>query len=213
MGTRANPVPLQFVALRKEDFQSESGIAAFNLQLQQIVNALNEGNGSVSRVSLPHGVDVRGSTISNVGDPKNPTDAVSQGHVSTNYGAPTLRPQLDIGGKETLKGLSYLYGWQQTNQAAVATIPQTYSGQQSFTLFGLVIKIGHSGTIPSGSPGLVVTFTNPFPTQLESAVAVDDFAAGGTRNISVVAASSNQNQLLLWSDGAGAGAFWIATGY
>jgi len=208
VGTRGNPVPLQFTAFRKEDFQSESGIAAFNLQLQQIVNALNEGNGSVSRVSLPYGVDVRGSTISNVGDPKNPTDAVSQGHVSTNYGAPTLRPQLDIGGKQTLKGLTYLYAQQPTTAAAIARLPtNNYSGSGSIDLFGAIIQFGLIANMDTAV--FPMNFPSAFPTACQSIVCA---TTGPTDRITYVVSFST-SQFTLANNGTGAGATWIACGW
>lgn len=105
---RNAPVPLQYSPVTKDDFSTEPGVARFNQQIVQIVDALNKGNGVAGPVVMPKGADVRGSTITGLGTPSDPSDAVSLGHASTNYGAPAVGPQLDIGGKNALRGLTGL---------------------------------------------------------------------------------------------------------
>jgi cytoskeletal protein CcmA (bactofilin family) len=77
---------------------------------------------------------------------------------------------------------------------------------------GLILKWGHSGTIPDGSPGLNVSFPVGFPSSCFVVVASDDFASGGSRIISVVSGSISRTGFQLWSDGSGDAAYWIAIG-
>lgn len=204
------PKPIQFTPFKASDFASDSGVAFINQTLSQLTTTLNAFVGAGGPTVLPAGADLQGSTLTGVGSPTSPSDAVPLGHANSAYGAEAQRPQLDIGGKYALKGLTGL--WSVVAQLQNGQ-PGSYAGGESVSLFGLVLKFGHSGTIPDGSPGLDIVFAQPFPTALKAAVAVDDFAAGGTRNISVVAAGSNNTKIQLWSDGSGAGAFWIAAGY
>ena len=105
---RNAPVPVQYSPATKDDFSTEAGIARFNQQMVQIVNALNRGNGVAGPVVMPNGADVNGATVTGLGAPSGPSDAVSLGHASSNYGAPAVGPQLDLGGKNALKGLTNL---------------------------------------------------------------------------------------------------------
>lgn len=102
-------LPLQYSPFRAEQFQTKEGISAFNLQWQQVINAINGATGNNGPAIIPGGVDVQGGSITGLGDPKGPTDAVSAGHASANYGSVAVGTQLDIGGQNTLKGLAYAY--------------------------------------------------------------------------------------------------------
>ena len=206
------PLPLQFSAFTEKHFSTPDGVASVNLLIQQMVNAINAGNGSAGRVSLPEGIDVAGKTITGVGAPASDSDAISSGHAQSQFSPQVLQPKFDIGGSHALKGLSYVFGQVGSFQATLKGA-QYDSSSGSSNLFGMVVKIGHSGTIPSGIPGLIVTFAEDFPHACQCVVAVDDFAAGGTRNISVVGSSVTAHQFKLWSDGSGAGAFWAAFGW
>jgi hypothetical protein len=103
------PRQVQFTAMRKEDLQSDEGVSFFNQQMSEIVRAINQANGTAGQVVLNQGVDVAGSTVTGLGAPSNPTDAVSLGHANGNYGPAAVGPQLDLGGSSTLKGLSGVY--------------------------------------------------------------------------------------------------------
>jgi hypothetical protein len=81
------------------------------------------------------------------------------------------------------------------------------------TVGSTLFAAGHTGTIPNGTPGLVVAFLTPFPTACTAVVAVDDFGAGASRAISVPSSSVTQTGFTVWATGAGAGgAYWIAMG-
>lgn len=157
------PRPVQFPVLRKEQFATDEGVAYFNLAMSQIVNAINQNNGQAGAVVLPSGVDVQGSSVTGLGAPSDPTDAVSLGHSNTNYGAPAVAPQLDIGGKNTLKGLAYCY--QQVKKLNAA--PGTTSGSNSNGAWVIDAQgnITQRGVIADlGSGDYDVTFPIPFTT-------------------------------------------------
>ena len=104
-----NPMPIQFTPFTEAHFKTPEGIAFVNLQMSQIVNALNRGTGQAGPVVLPSGVDVAGATVSGLGAPQSDSDAVSLGHSNANYGPAAVSQQLDLGGTSTLKGLSNIY--------------------------------------------------------------------------------------------------------
>ena len=146
-------IPIQYTPFTAEHFSTPEGVAFVNLQMQQMVNAINAGNGAAGRVALPNGVDMKGSTVSNVGAPTSESDAISSGHAEAKYSAASVSPSLDIGGKNALKGLSYLYEWQQSNAQLSAgvsgtiTIPKLTSG-------------GTNGSI-TVTKGIITAFKNP----------------------------------------------------
>lgn len=115
-----NPLPIQFTPFTKEHFESTEGLSFVNLQFSQIIDALNANNGVAGRVTLPNGIDVKGATVTGVGAPQNPTDAVSNEHVQQNYSSEKVSSDLDIGGKNALKGLTALTS--QLSQGASGTI-------------------------------------------------------------------------------------------
>jgi hypothetical protein len=101
------PIPIQAIQLTPSDMQDPT-LGRLNNLLAQITQAANASNGSTGRTQLPAGVDVAGSTVTGLGAPQNPSDAVSAEHVAANYSAASLRAQLDIGGPQALKGLTLL---------------------------------------------------------------------------------------------------------
>ena len=203
--------PVQFTPFTPDHFSSPSGIAFFNQWASQIVTELNRGSGQSGPVAIHAGIDLGGAKLTGLSTtPTDPSDAVSLAHADANYSPAVNSPALDIGGKNALKGLTSLFLKVGQVQAG---LPNNYTGGGAVNLFGLIIQLGHSGTIPDGSPGLLVPFPTPFLNACQSVVAVDDFAGGGTRNISVVAADTTTTQFRLWSDGSGAGAYWIAAGW
>ena len=118
-----NPMPLQLTPFRKEQFQSDEGIEFFNQTMAQITNAINRGTGQAGAVVIPAGIDVAGSTVTGLGTPSGPTDAISSGHAQANYGAPASSQALDIGGSNTLKGLAFVYSQTHNNAPLIAAIP------------------------------------------------------------------------------------------
>lgn len=206
-----HPQPVQWISLKKEDFEHEPGIAFINQQIQQIVDAINGNNGVAGTVVLPHGVDVRGASVTGLAAPSHPSDAVSAGHADANYGGASVSRQLDLGGKNTLKGLASVYQFQTQNASAITSIPATaYAGGESFTLFGMVLKRGHTGTFTGTQP---VTFGHAFPTACVGAWAVDDYASAAQRQMSVNQATVTASGFTIVSSGSGNGAYWLAIGY
>ena len=102
-------VPLQFTPWRKEQFESREGIDFFNQSQQQIVNMLNYLMGHSGAVEFPAGIDMAGANIKGLAVPAGPSDAVPAGHAESNYGASSVSPKLDVGGSNSLKGVSSLF--------------------------------------------------------------------------------------------------------
>lgn len=117
-----NPMPIQYTPFTLKHFQTPEGIAFVNLQMSQIVNAINRGTGQAGPVVIPAGLDVAGASVTGLGAPSDPSDAVSLSHAQGNYAAPSVGPQLDIGGSNTLKGLAYCYGQTKANNTAIAEL-------------------------------------------------------------------------------------------
>ena len=117
-----NQMPIQYTPFTKEHFQTKEGIAFVNLQMSQIVNALNRGTGQSGPVVIPAGVDVAGGSVTGLGTPSNPSDAVSLGHAQGNYGPAAVAPNLDLGGTHTLKGLAAVYASVQPGANVSGTI-------------------------------------------------------------------------------------------
>lgn len=156
-----NSLPIQYTPFRKEDLQSDGGIAFFNQQLQQIVNAVNIGQGHAGKVVIPNGIDVNGATISGVGTPKAPSDAVSQGHAESNYSAPAVAPKLDIGGPNALKGLTGVTIQANKSTADVTAIQAQLAAGVSGTI--TIPKLTGGGTNGSitVTGGIITAFVNP----------------------------------------------------
>lgn len=111
-----NPTtPFQSVQLKLSDLQ-EPGLPFLNSLLTQIQQQVNELTGASGKTILSSGVDVSGSTISNVGEPVSPADAISKSHAEANYSAAALAPQLESGGKTSLKTFRALNSKSQQEQ-------------------------------------------------------------------------------------------------
>jgi hypothetical protein len=103
----ASVTPIQFQHLSAEDFKDPTA-GTFNLWASQLTNLVNNIAGSAGRTMLPAGVDVAGSTVSGIGEPSSPSDAVSKAHAEANYSAAALAPQLEAGQKNSLKTMRRL---------------------------------------------------------------------------------------------------------
>ena len=138
---KSQPRPIQFTPFRKEQFQSDEGISFFNMQMAQIVNAVNRGSGQAGQVVNPAGFDVAGGTVTGLGSPTEPGDAVSLAHSQANYGASAVGSQLDLGGSQTLKGLAYVYSVVQPGNGVSGTIviPKLTTTNGSITVVNGVI--------------------------------------------------------------------------
>ncbi len=145
MAKAPNPMPLQFPVMRKEQFATDSGVSFFNLQMAQVVDAINQITGQRGPAVLPAGIDVAGGKITGLGAPTSPTDAISAGHAESKYSPTATAPALDIGGKNSLKGLSAVYGIVQPGIGVSGTLtlaPLTSGGSTgSITIQnGIIVK-------------------------------------------------------------------------
>lgn len=208
-----NPVPIQQPLFREEDFNPENKFSFINQWATQITLAANIANGAVGPTILPKGIDVQGGKVTGLPAPTHPSDAISAGHASSQFSAPTLSPQLDIGGKSTLKGLSYLYNWQQTNQSAIQNAinltPTPYTGAANFfTIAGFIIQFGFIANMDTAV--FPMNFPEPFPNACLALVPV---TTGPTDRITYISVLPTATQFTLANNGTGAGAYWIAVGW
>lgn len=140
--------PIQFSPLTKQDLE-DPNLGLVNAIFQQMANGINAGNGSGGKTVLPAGIDVQGATVSGVGAPKNPSDAVSKGHAEENYSAAALAPQLEGSGKYSLKTMRRLGD---TNQQETSS---TY-----LNLLSNTTPTANTSIVTAGAPsGGSVTFT------------------------------------------------------
>jgi hypothetical protein len=128
----ATPLPIQRVQFTAKDFAENPG--SVNVTLNQVIGAIQSLQGSSGPSVLPSGIDVAGSTITGLAAPTSPSDAISAGHAANQYSASSLGPQLDIGGKNALKGLTGL------------TITSNSQGT-SITQIQAVLAVGISSTV------------------------------------------------------------------
>jgi hypothetical protein len=154
-------MPIQFPVLRKEDFSSDSGLAVVNQHFAQIATFLNALTGVAGPTTLPSGVDVQGATVTGIGAPSGPTDAISFGHAQSQYSSSAQAPNLDIGGKNTLKGLAYTYQQVQANGPAIAAIQAQLAGGVSGTITLAALTVGGTSGSITVTNGVITAFVNP----------------------------------------------------
>ena len=154
----STPLPIQRYEVTTEDFKSPARLNVFLSQLTGAVQAL-QGTGGPS--ILPSGIDVQGSTVSGLGSPKNPTDAISSEHAQGNFSAPVIGPQLDIGGKHALKGLTGLQMSANNLQAAVAAIQAALAAGASGTVPLAKLTVGGSNGSLTVVGGVITAIVNP----------------------------------------------------
>lgn len=170
----ANTVkPIQFTQFTSKDFQDES-LGYFNNVMQQMANAINAANGATGKTVLPSGIDVQGSTVSGIGEPKTPTDAVSKLHAEANYSASALAPKLEAGGSHSLKTMRRLNDTNQSEQNStfLKQLANTTPTANSTIVTGSTSGGSSTITVPAGfhqypdgtvRPFATATFTIPNP--------------------------------------------------
>lgn len=135
-------LPIQTVQLKQDDLKDPT-LGQLNNLFASLQNQINALSGAAGKTVLPQGVDTQGSTVTNVGEPTGPTDAVSKGHAEANYSAQALAPKLESGGSTGLKSYRALNSksQQETNSVFLQSIMNTAPTANSSIL---------SATTPSG---------------------------------------------------------------
>lgn len=100
--TSARALPIQSLQLKNSDLEQD-GLPTLNNYLTQVQDQINRLSGATGPTELPSGVDVRGATLTGLGQPQSPTDAVSLAHAEDNYSAAALSPKLEASGSSPLK--------------------------------------------------------------------------------------------------------------
>lgn len=103
--------PISQPQLRPEDLKDPGVLNTIIQQMQTQINALS---GAQGKTQLPAGAELGGSTISGLGVPQTPTDAISLTHAETNYSAAALAPKLEAGGTNSLQSYRALNSKAQT---------------------------------------------------------------------------------------------------
>lgn len=147
------PLPIQASQIKLEDLQ-QPGVPFLNQLLAQHQNVINYLLGAAGKTILPSGIDVAGATVSGVGAPQSPTDAVSKAHAEANYSAAAIAPQLESGGKFSLKTVRNLNSKAQSesNTTYLNRISNTTPTCNTSTI---------SATAPSGG-SIDITITSGF---------------------------------------------------
>lgn len=149
----STPLPIQNTQLKLEDLQ-QPGLPLLNTLLAQIQQQIAALSGSNGKTVLPSGIDVAGSTVSGVGKPQLPSDAISLTHAESNYSAAAIAPQLESGGRFSLKTVRNL------NSRAQSESNTTYLNRISNTTPTCNTSI-ISATAPSGG-SIDITITAGF---------------------------------------------------
>ena len=144
---KQQPPPIQRFQFTKEDFSTDAGVARVNAMMAQHATAVQALQGSGGRTTLFSGLDVQGETVTGVGSPQGPSDAVSLAHAEANYSPQATSSSFDIGGKNALTGLTNLY------------LQVTQGGSGTVTLAKLT-TLGTNGSI-TFKQGLMQSFVNP----------------------------------------------------
>ena len=132
-------------------------------KLTDAVNGLLGYNGPAV---ISNSLDVQGNPVQNVAAPKLKTDALNLGTAESKYSPAVVGPHLDVGGKNALPGLTYLYFKKHVDKIIAGTgisiSPASGTGEVTITNTGgggggvTKIVAGTNVTIsPAGGTGVV----------------------------------------------------------
>jgi hypothetical protein len=156
---KQQPPPIQRVNFTEDDFKGN--VARFNTIMAQLTGAVQALQGSGGRTSLVSGLEMQGETVSGLGSPQGPTDAVSSGHVESNYGPDTTSKALDIGGSNCLKGLAATYGQSQLNSTAITAIQAILAKGTGISGTLIIPKLTTANGSLTFVNGIITAFTQP----------------------------------------------------
>jgi hypothetical protein len=97
----------------------------FLSQLTDATNTLLGYNGTIPMVNT---LDLNNNPIQNVAAPVAPTDALNLGTAEAKYAPSVTGPQLDVGGSNSLKGVTYLYTWKNKGLSVTITTAKLTGG-------------------------------------------------------------------------------------
>jgi len=180
MANTAALAPLQLQQFKPDDFQTEEGLAAVNQFLSiltQRVNAVGPSTGSPAE--FPHGIDLNGAHIRNVGAVGPDHTAVSLALAEERYSARAISPQLEAGQPNAPKSLRRVNDGAQQEKystflnAAMNTAPTSNTSTLSASGFTATISAGYhqyvdgslvayglrSDTLAASSPVTIVSLT------------------------------------------------------
>lgn len=108
-------------------------------KLTDAVNTLLGYNGTIPMVNT---LDLNNNPIQNVAAPVAPTDALNLGTAEAKYAPSVTGPQLDVGGSNAMKGVTYLYTWKAKGlSVTITTAKLTVGGTNGSMTFlnGLLV--------------------------------------------------------------------------
>lgn len=158
----ARPLPIQNLQFTEAEVKDPKQFASkLNVFLQQLVPSVQALQGVAGPSVLPSGVDVAGQTVTGLGPPQGPTDAVSSGHADSQYSAASLQPQLDLGGKNALKGLTGLQITSNSQAASIAKIQAALAlGISGTAILAKITGGGANGSL-TFTAGIITAYTPP----------------------------------------------------
>lgn len=151
MSTTPTPLPIQSFQLKKSDLDQE-GLPTLNAMFIQLQTQISALNGAAGKTVMASGIDVKGATVTGVGEPQTSTDAVSKIHAEQNYSAAAIAPQLESGG-----GRSSLKTFRALNSKAQQETNSTFLNRMSNTSPSTNTTVVTAGAPSGGS----VTITVP----------------------------------------------------
>jgi len=213
VATNTGTTPIQYTQLTADDLKDP---ATFNTIFSQVFTKLNSVLGTTGPAQLANGVDVGGSTISNVGEPQSSTDAISQSHAESNYSASVLQPKLEAGGTHTLRTYRALNSKQQqekystyltavSNTAPTTNTTTVQAGAAGGGVVSFTIPAGyHLRVDGSQAPFNTFTATVPIPTS-QAIVSINRNAAGVVTATGTFVGLTAGQSVLIAGVGGGAG--------
>lgn len=94
----------------------------------KVTDAVNGLLGYNGQINVSNDFSVNGNNVQNVADPVAATDALNLQTAEAKYSPTVVGPQLDVGGKTPLKGLTYLYSWRQKGLSVTITTAKLTGG-------------------------------------------------------------------------------------
>ena len=94
----------------------------------KLTDAVNSLLGYNGQVNVVNDLSVNGNKVQNVAAPVAPTDALNLGTAEAKYAPSVTGPQLDVGGSNSLKGVTYLYTWKNKGLSVTITTAALTSG-------------------------------------------------------------------------------------
>jgi hypothetical protein len=98
------------------------------LHYSKLTDAVNGILGYNGQAVISNSLSVSGNPIQNVAAPTAATDALNLGTADAKYSPSVVSSALDVGGSNSLKGVSLLYQWRQKGLSVTVTTAKLTTG-------------------------------------------------------------------------------------